>query len=160
MVNGRRLPKPTEGEPIPAPHEGSVTTPDGSIYTVWTSPTDRHVAFVHPGDEQRLEALHARMAELGGNLPDRDGDAGLALRLNQSSRWFVPPVVWLVLGAIALAIRRPADALALSTPTIAALAIIFLSALGLPAVPHYSVPVAPAFVLLAAGALFGRRRTP
>jgi hypothetical protein len=69
-------------------------------------------------------------------------------------------VVWLVLGAIALAIRRPADALALSTPTIAALAIIFLSALGLPAVPHYSVPVAPAFVLLAAGALLGRRRTP
>ena len=43
VVNGRRLPKPTEGERIPAPHEQSPTTPDGGNYTVWTSPTERHV---------------------------------------------------------------------------------------------------------------------
>src|SRR5207248_7540390 len=35
------LPTPTEGEPIPAAHEGGVTTPDNSIYTVWTSPAEQ-----------------------------------------------------------------------------------------------------------------------
>lgn len=161
VVNGRRLPKPTEGEPIPAPHEGGVTTPDRSIYTVWTSPTDHHQVFVHPDAKRRFVELHARMTQLAGNLPDRNGNAALALRLNQSSRWYVPPVFWLVLGAIALAWRRPRGTLALLVPALAGLIVDLVSALGLPAVPEYSVPTAPAFVLLASGALFGiRRRAP
>lgn len=157
VVNGRTLPRPTEGEPIPAPHEGGVTTPDGSIYTVWTSPSEHHLVFVHPGDKDRLEALHRRMDELLGNLPDRSGNAELALRFNQSSRWFPPAFLWLLVGVVALATRRPAGAVAFVTPGIAAFAVILLSALGLPAVPHYSMPVSPAFVLLAAAGLFGPR---
>jgi len=158
VVNGRRLPRPTEGERIPAPHEGGVTTPDLSIYTVWTSPFEHHLVFVHEGDEERYEALHQRMGELESTLPDRKGNADLALRLNQASRWFPPPALWLVLGAAALLIRRPRNALALTTPAIAALVVIVLNALAIAAVPHYSVPAVPAFVLLAAGALFGPRR--
>jgi Glycosyltransferase family 87/Dolichyl-phosphate-mannose-protein mannosyltransferase len=152
------LPKPSEGEPIPAPHEGGVTTPDGSIYTVWTSPTEHHLVFVHPGDEARYLALHRRMDELASNLPDRNGNSTLTNRLNQASRWFPPAVLWLVLAAIAFAIRRPRSALALWAPALAGVVIVVLSALGLPAEPHYSMPVAPAFVLLAGGALFGPRR--
>jgi hypothetical protein len=158
VVNGRRLPKPSEGELIPAAHEGGVTTPDNSIYTVWTSPSEHHLVFVHPGDEERLTALHARMDELASNLPDRSGNGWLALRLNQSSRWNPPPVLWLGIGIVALAVRRPTRLLALVTPAVAGLIVILVSALGLPAVPQYSVPVAPAFVLLAAGGLFGPRR--
>ncbi len=59
-VNGPRLPQPSEGERIPAPHEGGPTTPDRSIYTVWTSPTEHHLVFVHEGDEERYQALHQR----------------------------------------------------------------------------------------------------
>ena len=157
---GGRLPKPTEGEPIPAPHEGGVTTPDGSIYTVWTSPTEHHLVFVHPGQKRRYVALHRRMDELASRLPDRSGNGTLALRLNQASRWYPPAVLWLVLGLAGLAVRRPAGARALSMPAVAAFVVILLSALGLPAEPHYSIPVAPAFLLLAAGALLGRRRDP
>ena len=43
-------------------------------------------------------------------------------------------------------------------PTVAGLVVILISALGLPAEPHYSVPVAPAFVLFASGAIFAPRR--
>jgi hypothetical protein len=157
-IGGGTLPKPSEGEPIPAAHEGGVTTPDGSIYTVWTSPTEHHLVFVHPGDEKRYEALHERMDELGRNLPGREGSPTLAHRLNQSSRWFPPPVLWFALALVALAYRRPQRSLALVTPAVAALVVIVLSALGLPAEPHYSVPVAPAFFVLAGGALFARRR--
>ena len=64
VIGGRTLPRPTEGERIPAPHEGGPTSPDGSIYTVWTSPTEHHLVFVHAGDEERYVALHQRMDEL------------------------------------------------------------------------------------------------
>ena len=158
VINGRTLPKPTEGEAIPAAHEGGVATPDGSIYTVWTSPSEHHLVFVHPGDEQRYIALHSRMNELQANLPNRGGSPTLAHRLNQISRWFFPPLFWLVLGLVGLLVRRPSRVLALAVPSVAGLVVIFLSSLGLPAEPHYSVPVAPAFVLLAAGALLGPRR--
>jgi hypothetical protein len=157
-AGGTELPKPSEGEPIPSPHEGGVTTPDGSIYTVWTSPTEHHLVFAHPGDEQRYERLHRRMDELARKLPDRGGSPSLAHRLNQASRWFPPPILWLALGIVALAFRRPRDAASLVTPTIAALVVLVVSALGLPAEPHYSVPVAPAFVLLAGATVFAPRR--
>jgi hypothetical protein len=158
VVNGRTLPRPTEGERIPAPHEGGPTTPDRSIYTVWTSATEHHLVFAHEGDEERYGALHRRMGELWSNLPERKGNAYLALRLNQLSRWFPPPVLWLAVGIGLLAVRRPRNALALATPATAALVVIALNALAIASVPHYSVPVAPAFALLAAGTLLGPRR--
>ena len=154
------LPKPSEGEPIPAAHEGGVSTPDNSIYTVWTSPTEHHLVFVHPGDAERYTVLHRRMDELAANLPDRRGSPSLAHRLNQASRWFPPPVLWLGVAVIALIFRRPRETIALLVPTVAGLIVIVVSALGLPAEPHYSVPVAPAFVMLASGALFARRGAP
>lgn len=157
-IGGGTLPKPSEGEPIPAAHEGGVTTPDGSIYTVWTSPTEHHLVFVHPGAEQRYNALHARMNALASNLPDRRGSPSLAHRFNQLSHWFPPPVLWLAIVLAGLFFRRPEGLLALTIPSVAGLAVLVLSALGLPSEPHYSVPVAPAFVLLAAGTVFAPRR--
>jgi hypothetical protein len=124
---------------------------------VWTSPTEHHQVFVHPGAKERNEALHRRMNELQANLPDRSGSAELALRINQASRWYVPPVVWLVVGIVAVALRRPRGTLALAVPALAGLVVDLVNALGLPAVPEYSVPSAPAFVLLAAGGLFAAR---
>jgi hypothetical protein len=158
VVNGRRLPRPSEGERIPAPNQGGPTTPDGSIYTVWTSPTEHHLVFVHPGDAARLEALHRRIGELQGSFPDRGGNDTLALRFNQLSRWFPPPLLWIVVGIAALFLRRPDDVVALMTPGVAALIVVLLNALAIAGVPEYAVAVAPAFGLFAAGALFGPRR--
>lgn len=107
---------------------------------MWTSPTEHHLVFVHAGDEERYRALHRRIDALQANLPDRTGNATLARRFNQSSRWFPPPVLWLAIGLVALAVRRPANALALSAPAIAAFMVIVLSALAIAAIPHYSVP--------------------
>jgi hypothetical protein len=158
VVGGRRLPRPSEGELIPAPHEGGPTTPDGSISTVWRSPTEHHLVFVRERDEERYDALRRRIEELWADLPGRGGSRTLAHRLNQASRLFPPPAIWLALGVVGLAARRPARALALVTPALAALVVIVVNALAIAGVPHYAVPAAPAFVLLAAGALFGPRR--
>jgi hypothetical protein len=115
--------------------------------------------FVHAGDEESYEALQRRIDALQGSLPDRTGNATLALRFNQLSRWFPPPVLWLAIGLVSLAVRRPANALVLSAPAIAAFIVIVLSALAIAAIPHYSVPVAPAFALLGAAALFAPKKT-
>src|SRR5262249_48875895 len=61
VSNGHRLSKPSEGEPIPAPYQGGITTPHGTIYTVWTSATDHHMVFVHRRDAERNASLHRRM---------------------------------------------------------------------------------------------------
>jgi hypothetical protein len=157
VVFGRRLPRPSEGEKIPAPHQGGPTTPDGSIYTVWTSPSEHHLVFVHPADRARYETLHARIDELTRSFPDRRGNDELALRLNQLSRWFPPPLLWLVIALVGLVVRRPTNLVALAAPAVAAFIVIFVSALAIAGVPEYAVAVAPAFLLLAAGALFGPR---
>jgi hypothetical protein len=158
MVEGRRLPRPTEGDLIPAAHEGGVGTPDNSIRTVWTSPTEHYLVFDHPEDHRRYESLHRRMDELGRNLPDRRGHPTVADRLNQASRWYPPPIIWLGLGLAALALRRRAGWPIYTILPAAALLIVGLTALAVPAAPQYSVPVAPAFVLLAAAGLFAGRR--
>jgi hypothetical protein len=151
VVDGRRLPRPTEGQRIPASHFAGPTSPDGSIYAVWTSPYDFHLVFVHAGDEERYNALHRRIDELAASIPDRAGSASGVRYLNLASRGFPPPAVFLVLGIVGLALRRPQNALALATPAIAAVVVVVLSALAIEAIPYYSVPVTPAFLLLAAG---------
>jgi Dolichyl-phosphate-mannose-protein mannosyltransferase len=158
VVGGRVLPKPSEGEAIPGAREGGPTTPDNSIRTVWTSATEHHLVFDRPEDERRYGELHRDIDEVADGLPDRNGSYDLALLLNRSSRWFPPPILWLLAGTAALAWRRPANALALAAPTLAALVIVVAVALGAPAIPHFAVPVLPAFALLLAGALLGPRR--
>ena len=124
---------------------------------MWTSPNEHHLVFVHAGDEERYDALHRRIDELAGDMPDRAGNAIVVRYLNLASRGFPPPVLFLVLGVVGLVVRRPENALALSTPAIAAVIVIVLSALAIEAIPYYSVPAAPAFLLLAAGWLVASR---
>ncbi len=98
-----------------------------------------------------------RVDTLGGNLPDRKGNAQLSLRLDQLSRWFPRSIIWIAVGAIALVLRRPRGKAALFTLALAAVLVIVFNALGLFADPRFALPVAPAFVFFGACALVGRR---
>ena len=156
-VKGRTLPAPTEGQPIPAGQSVWISRPDNSIRDVWTSATRHHFVFEHPRDRPRFEAILRERNSLFAALPDRRGNAALAHRLNQLSRWFPRPIIWIAIGLIGLALRRPRGGLTLVALALAALLVIVFNALGLFADPHFALPVAPAFVLLGAGALLGTR---
>jgi len=152
------LPKPTEGEPIPAGQNVWISRPDQCIKDVWTSGTRHHFTFCKPRVHRQFDDVVRERNELFANLPDRAGNGTLRLRLNQLSRWFPRPIVWIVLGLIGLAWRRPRNMRAAVAIALAALFVIVFNALGLFADPHFVLPVAPAFVLLACGGLFGSNR--
>jgi len=151
------LPRPTEGEPIPAGQNAWISRPDNRIREVWTSGTEHHFEFRDERDRRRFSEIVHERDELLAALPDRGGSAALAHRLNQLSRWFPRPIIWIAVGLIALAWRKPRGTTILTALGLAAVLVIVLNALGLFADPHFALPVAPAFVLFGLGALFGRR---
>jgi hypothetical protein len=155
-----RLPAPTEGEPIPAGQNVWISRPDNSIEDVWTSGTEHHFVFHKPSQRPRFEQIVRERDRLAGNLPDRTGNSQLALRLNQLSRWFPRPILWLALGMIGLALRRPRGARTLLALPAAALLVIVFNALGLFADPHFALPVTPAFVLFGVAAVCAARSRP
>jgi hypothetical protein len=152
------LPVPSEGEPIPSAREAPyLSTPDGRIREVWTSASEHSIVFRDPSDQARAAALDRRVDELLGGLPDRDARPELVGRLNSASRWYPRPVVWLVVGLFAVILRRPRG---IAVPLVlagSALLLLMATALAVYAVAEYSVPVAPAFVLLATAGVLGTR---
>lgn len=154
------LPTPTEGEPIPAAHQGAYTsTPDNHIREVWTSPTAHEIVFDDPRDQRRYDQLNERLRELGGRFPTRGESSWLGLQLNHASKAFPRSWLWLLVGIAAFVWRRPQS---WRVPTIlvtSSLLLLLATVLGVYAIPEYEVPVAPSFILLAAVGLFGRRAT-
>jgi hypothetical protein len=156
-VQGRRLPAPTEGQPIPAGQNAWISRPDNSIRDVWTSATAHHFVFANPQQRPRFEQIRRELNRLFAALPDRHGNATVSLRLDQLSRWFPRPILWIIVGLIGLAWRRPNGARTLIALGLSAMLVVVFNALGLFADPHFVLPVAPAFILLGAGALLGPR---
>jgi hypothetical protein len=126
---------------------------------VWTSATDWHFEFDRPSDRPRFERIQRDTSELFDAFPDRVGNPTLALRLNQLSRWYPRAWMWIVLGLVALLVRRPRGGATLIAVALAALAIVLLNALGLFADLHFILPVAPAFVLFGLAGLLGSSAT-
>jgi hypothetical protein len=157
VIHGRRLPEPTEGEPIPAGQVVWISRPDQSIRQVWTSPTEWHFEFAHPRDRPRFERIQREVDGLFAALPHRGGNAQLALRLSQLSRWYPRPWMWILIGLVAIAVRRPREWPILVALSLAGFAVVLLNALGLFADLHFVLPVAPAFVLLGLAALLAPR---
>jgi hypothetical protein len=157
MVAGRTLPAPTEGEPIPSGQNLWILRPDNSIRDVWTSPTEHHFVFRKPSQRPRFDAIVRERDTLFRNLPDRSPNSQLLLRFNQLSRWFPRSILWIVLGLVALLVRRPRGRRTLIALALAALVVVVLNALGLFADPRLALPVLSAFVLFGACALLGAR---
>jgi hypothetical protein len=156
VVKGRRLPQPSEGQPIPASAIGpALWTPGGTAVEVWTSATEHHFVFSNPRDERRYEKLGNDVGRLAARIPTRDGVQSVVHRLNQVSHRFPPPIVWLLIGVVGLAFRRPRNALVAIAPAVAGLVVIVATGLVAPAVAEYAGPVSPAFVLCAAVGVLG-----
>jgi hypothetical protein len=159
-VNGRVLPKPTEDELIPAARQsGFVSTPDGRISEVWTSPTAHHIEYRDPADARRAAELDRRLNAAYDVFSDRGGSTFLQRWLDRAARWYPRSILLVLVGGIALLVRRPRG---WAIPAVLAGTALLLGATTMLAVyptAEYVVPVTPAFVLLTAVGLLGRDAT-
>jgi hypothetical protein len=124
---------------------------------VWTSATDHQIVFDDPRDQRRYDQLNERLRELGGRFPTRGESSWLGLQMNHASKAFPRPWLWLLVALVAFVRRRPRNWQVPTVLAASALVVLFATVLGVYAIPEYSVPVAPSFILLAAVALFGTR---
>ena len=148
----------TGGEPIPSSREAPyISTPDGRIREVWTSPTEHSFVFRDPADRVRADALDREVNDLLEGLPGRDPQATLVDVVNDLSRLYPRPFMWLLVGVAAALWRRPRGIAVPAALAASALLIMFTTSLAVYAVAEYSVPVVPAFVLLTTTGLFGRK---
>lgn len=154
-----QLPEPTEGQPIPSASVSAfISTPDGRFREVWTSPTEHEIVTDDPDDAAHLDRMNRHVDELYRVFSGRHGSAELGSWLNRASRWFPRPIAFLLVGLLAMGIRRPRG---MTTPLVlstTALLILLGTSLAVPAAAEYSTPVTPAFMLLAVAALLGERR--
>ena len=99
VVDGRRLPAPTEGQPIPAGQVVWISRPDNAIRQVWTSPTEWHLEFDHPADKARFDRVQRRASTSSSpRFPDRAGNADASAPLEPASRWYPRPCSGSLLG--------------------------------------------------------------
>jgi len=157
VVNGKKLPRPTGGQPLPASRVGLVinTLYGKSAQEIWRSATEHPLVFDDPRDARRYANFNAETSRLTDRIPTRGAREALVHRLNQTSHGFPPAVVWLLLGLVGFALRRPRHALVAFALTGAGLVVIASTALVAFAVAEYTAPVSPAFILLAAAGLLG-----
>ncbi len=151
------LPAPTEAQPIPGGQVEWISRPDNTIRQVWLSPTRYVFAFRTPQQKRRFDQIQREVTRLFDNLPSRRPNGQLLLRMNEASLWYPRSILWIVLGVIALLIRRTRHWQTLVALALAAVVVIVANALGLFADPRFSLPVAPAFVFFGACALLGPR---
>ena len=147
-----------DGEPIPSSREAPyITTPDGRIREVWTSPTEHGFVFRDSADRVESAALDRHVNHLLDGLPDRTQRAGIVERVNDLSRLYPRPFMWLLLGIVPALWRRPRRVVVPAVLAVSALLVMLSTSLAVYAVAEYSVPLVPAFVLLATAGLFGPR---
>ncbi len=154
-----QLPEPTEGQPIPSASVSAfISTPDGRFREVWTSPSEHEILADDPSDAAHLDRMNRHVDAAFGRFSDRQGNASLGEWVDRASRWFPRPVVWLLVGALGVAIRRPRAVATAVVLTAAAVLVIVGTSLAVPAAAEYAAPVVPAFLVLAVTGLLAPRR--
>ena len=151
------LPVPTEGGRSASRQSSYMSTPDGRIREVSDRrrPSTTSSSATPPMDSARQRST--RKSPSCSRLFRRGARLRLRGLVNDLSRIYPRPAMWLLAGLLLVAISRPRRA---SVPLVlsgAALLILVFTALAVYAVAQYSVPVTPAFVLLAATGAFGTR---
>lgn len=109
-----------------------------------------------PPVRSRVDRLNRELAALERDVPNRSDSPALARILNGGSRLYPWMAIWLALGAVALALRRPVGSVPLLVSGGLALGMIVVTELGEPPALQYGLPFQPVFTLFCVAALVGR----
>jgi hypothetical protein len=151
-INGRRLPKPSQGEPIPRSNLWWLaTTPDGRI---WSNP-DGSFHFRYRSDAQHARRLFAHVQRLNSELPSRSGSPLAARLFGRLSQVFPAMLFWVIAGLVCFALRRGRGLLVPAFLASLGVAVVFATTLSQAADARYRIPFDPVFLLFAIASMVG-----
>ena len=107
VIDGKRLPAPTEGEPIPSGQVVWISRPDNSIRQVWTSPTEWHFEFAAPARTAALRAHRTRGRRALRRTPRPRGQRAARAAPEPALALVPAPVDVDPARPVAIALRRP-----------------------------------------------------
>jgi len=157
--DGRRLRRAPATQLIPLPHivYPWASDPNGGYVYDWSDVLRPQLRFQDPSRQARYEHVQATVAGYADALPARNGSTWLAARLSGFFPYVPSSLFFLVIGTLALAIRRPRYGSYLVAVALAGLAVDTLHAVSMPRYLEYALPCAPLFILFGVGAVLGTR---
>jgi 4-amino-4-deoxy-L-arabinose transferase-like glycosyltransferase len=160
-------PAPTfesDGVVLPNP-QATVLVPGVPYGFVWCASdyidsctlADPSQAFEDPARQERYREVVAQVRAWDADLPTREGsDLGPEL-LNRITPRYPTPVLWLAVGVIALAWRRPRGWRTIVMLWLAAFLVLLIHAASQGVAPEFALPLYPVFIVTALCALGGER---
>jgi hypothetical protein len=160
-------PAPTfesDGVVLPNP-QATVLVPGVPYGFVWCASdyidsctlADPAQAFSDPARQERYREVVSQIRSWDAELPTRAGTDAVPELLNRITPRYPTPVLWLAVGAIALAWRRPRGWRTIVLLWLAAFLVLLIHAASQGLAPEFALPVYPVFIVTALCALAGER---
>jgi hypothetical protein len=113
-----------------------------------------------PEARRRYRELVAQVRAWDAELPSREGVSAVPELLNRITPRFPRPPLWLAVGIVALAVRRPRGTRTILALWLAAGLVLLVHAISQGVAPEFALPLYPVFIVTALGALAGERVSP
>ena len=157
-----------DGKPFPAPITVSPLVQAVRYGFVWCPTDDLErcvvrdpLAVLGDADEaRRYTELVARIRDWNAQLPTRDSNASLASKGGTASDRWPRPILWIVVAALALAIRRPVGTAPVLVLAAVAAAVLLVHALSQAPQNEFQLPFVPVWIVAALVGLLAPRREP
>ena len=118
---------------------------------------DASLVWDDPAEQERYRDVVAQVRAWDAELPSRTGQAWPTEILNRITPRFPRPPLWLAVGVVALAWRRPRCWRTIVVLWAAAAAVLLIHAVSQGVAPEFALPLYPLFIVTALGALTGKR---
>ena len=154
-ADGAVLPNPQATVLVPGVPYGFVWC--ASDYIDSCTLRDPSRAFPDPARQERYREIVAQVRSWDADLPTREGVDAVPELLNRITPRYPTPVLWLVVGVVALAWRRPRGWRAIVLLWVAAFLVLLIHAASQGLAPEFALPLYPIFIVTALCALAGER---
>jgi Dolichyl-phosphate-mannose-protein mannosyltransferase len=106
---------------------------------------------------ERYREVVAQVRDWDAELPSREGVSVVPELLNRITPRFPRPPLWLAVGVVALAVRRPRGTATILVLWLASALVLLVHAISQGVAPEFALPVYPVFLVGALAALAGER---
>ena len=119
---------------------------------------DLSLVWSHAASQRRYREIVSQVRSWDAELPSREGVSVVPELLNRITPRFPRPPLWLLLGAVALVVRRPRGTRTVLALWLAAGLVLLVHAVSQGVAPEFALPLYPVFIVTALVAVAGDRQ--